>query len=317
MTSAQLSKLIIPKPFASDGSVTPIVATSEDMPNFSTGFPENFSAPHSGDGRYVARSMMNAVGNMATVNEHFRQGGGIYQFDADWAVANGGYAKGAILDFLNGTQLYKVMSLIDNNLVDYTGKQPSQAQADAGVTVGGVDGVHWIYCNVDQKVLYNEICDVPNFSWPGQKQDMQDVKFFSETFPIGYAKFARSGIIGFTGAINFTAYPIKLVIEESTTPSTTTVTEITTGGIGIVACKKLSDGTLPNPWTPDTPVGDLIYQRGCLATFSLNYTSGSPSKAYSFPQLKMLSVSAGDEYAFYIINFGGSVENSSMKIVLI
>ena len=289
MTSSELSKLLIPKPFAKDGTITPIVAVSEDMPNFSTGFPENFSAPHSGDGRYLARAMMNAIGNIATINEYFRQAGGIYQFDAAWVAANGGYPKGAVLDFLDGNKLYKVLSLVDNNTVDYTSV--------------GVDGTNWLYCNVDQEVKYSEICDVPNFTWQGETEyDSTAALFNGETFPIGYARFSRNGLIGFTGTIDFTSS----LTEKEADPEA--LTRKHTGGFGIVACKK-ENNKYPNPWNGTTE-GALIYQRGCLETYSWN------NKSYSIDDLTTLAVTAGDEYVFYILNFGGNVANSTMKIVL-
>lgn len=297
MTSSELSKLLIPTPFAKNGTITPIEAASEDMPNFLTGFPENFSAPHSGDGRYVARAMMNAVGHMATANEYFRQAGGIYQFDAEWARVNGGYPRGAVLDFLNGNKLYKVLSLVDNNLVDFTGKEPTAAQASAGITAGSVDGVNWLYCNVDQEVKYNEICDVPNFTWQGGLSSETTTLFNGETFPIAYFKPSRNGIISTTGTIDFTA----------TMNNDGEGIQHWSGGFAIVVCPKV-DGEFKNPWEVK---GTMIYQRGHTITYS---TTGI---SYNVEDLKTMNVYANQEYTIYILNFGGNVANSTMKIVVI
>lgn len=297
MTSSELSKLLIPTPFAKNGTITPIEAASEDMPNFSTGFPENFSAPHSGDGRYVARAMMNAVGHMATANEYFRQAGGIYQFDAEWARVNGGYPKGAVLDFLNGNRLYKVLSLVDNNLVDFTGKEPTTAQATAGIVAGAVDGVNWLYCNVDQEVKYNEICDIPNFSWQGEVDTTGSV-FHGETFPIAYFKPSRSGVISTIGTIDFTATDL--------TKSSATLSGWA-GGFAVVICPKVN-GAFKNPWEVK---GTMIYQRGHTVTYTYSGID------YSLNDLKTMNVTAGQEYTVYILNFGATVTNSTMKLVII
>lgn len=301
MIESQLTQFLIPKPFAVDGAIEHIVNESDTKPNFKTGFPLNFSAPHSAGGEYVARTMMNAVGNMATANEYYRQAGGLYQFNADWAVANNGYPRGAVLDFLDGTKLYKVLSLVDNNLVDYTGNIPTTEQETKGVVAGSVDGVNWVYCNVDQEVKYNEICNIPNFSWYGDPESaIIESTFDGDTFPIGYVRVPRDGYIQIIGTLTFTS---SLIRTSSST--------LKYGGFGIVACTKQTvsgETIIPNPWRVK---GTLVYQRGKLWTYQYGTID------YQETDITTMQVAAGQEIQFYVINRGGNVSNSDAKIVLI
>lgn len=301
MIESQLTQLLIPKPFAVDGVIEPILTESDDKPNFTTGFPANFSAPHSGGGEYIARKMMNAVGNMATANEYYRQAGGLYQFNADWAVENKGYPKNAVLDFLDGNKLYKVLSLVDGNLVDYTGKIPTPEQAAKGVVAGGVDGINWVYCNVDQEVKYNEICDIPNFSWYGDPESaIIESRFDGDTFPIGYLRVPRDGYIQIIGTLTFTSSIVRV-----------STADLRYGGFGIVACTKQTVGgkeVIPNPWTVK---GTLVYQRGKLWLYKYGTVT------YNETDIETMQVTAGQEIQFYIVNRGGNVSNSDAKIVLI
>lgn len=129
------SQLTYPRPFASLSDALAPIGDSQDADsiNFSDGFPSVYSAPKSNNGKFVTRGEINAIGNLATVNDFYRMCGGINKFNPEFAQKIGGYAQGAILEFYDGNVVKRVVSLVDNNLVDYTSV--------------GVDGVNWAYCD--------------------------------------------------------------------------------------------------------------------------------------------------------------------------
>ena len=138
--------VLMPMPFGADSDSNydiPSVVSETDAPSFQDGFPSAFSSPKSNNGQYVTRQQMNGIGNLATRYEFFRRVGGLNTFDADFAIEIGGYPKGVVLDFMYDNKLYKVLSLVDNNKVDFTGAIPTEAQATAGITQGSVDQCHF------------------------------------------------------------------------------------------------------------------------------------------------------------------------------
>lgn len=150
MTSSQIpSRIPIKRPFAEDGLLTSIADVDGDTLNYPTGFPSVYSVPASSGGKYLGRGDINAVGNIATNDLFYHKCGGLNTFDADFAAKVGGYPKGAILKFVNGTYVYDVISLVDNNKVDFTGAMPTTAQQAAGIVAGSIDNVNWMYCNRD------------------------------------------------------------------------------------------------------------------------------------------------------------------------
>lgn len=134
-------------PFA-DGVQTKTVvsADSSSLLSYQNGWGAAYASPASSGGKYVSRDDMNGFGNMATQNQFYFQAGGLNTFDQAFAHAVGGYPAGAVLDFLVGTTLYKVLSLKENNLVDFTGNLPGYSDIEQG----GVDGVNWEYVNMDK-----------------------------------------------------------------------------------------------------------------------------------------------------------------------
>lgn len=142
--------LMIPQPFASgdddhQAAFKPIdnEALTNDV-NFVEGFTPAFAAPGSQGGRYVTRQEMNAIGHLASVNEFRRQVGGIITFNQDLADKIGGYPMGAVLEYLDGLNYYRVISRVDNNMVNFNDV--------------GVDGVNWAYCErgfVSEEVIGN------------------------------------------------------------------------------------------------------------------------------------------------------------------
>jgi hypothetical protein len=151
-------KLIFPVPFAGgEGSeLTPIAleqiadATDAAKVNFFDGFPSSYSAPHENGGNFVTRGQLNAIGNLASKNEYFRMCGGINTFDPVFAQKIGGYPKDAILDYFDGVNLFKVISLEENNMADFRsgvfgGKWAKLGTNDVlqgSVIVGSIEGIY-------------------------------------------------------------------------------------------------------------------------------------------------------------------------------
>lgn len=148
-------RIAMPKPFAHDGLITPIVdiGDSTHPVNFADGFPSEYSAPHSQGGKYVTRGEFNAIGNLATRNDFYKACGGLNTFNAALASKIGGYPKGAVLQLLDNNVLKYVISLVDNNTVNFN--------------TAGVDGVNWMFCyeskheEVDEGLLEHiELTDI-------------------------------------------------------------------------------------------------------------------------------------------------------------
>ena len=151
MTSSEVpSRIPIKRPFAESGVLTPIADTDGNTLNYPKGFPSVYSVPASNGGKYLARGDINAIGNVATNDLFYHKCGGLNTFDADFAVKIGGYPKGAILDFVSGRYIHSVISLVDNNKVDFTGAIPTSSQASGGILTGSVDNENWAYCNRDE-----------------------------------------------------------------------------------------------------------------------------------------------------------------------
>ena len=127
-------RIAMPKPFAHGGLITPIadIGDSTHPVNFEDGFPSQYSAPHSQGGKYVTRGEFNAIGNLATRNDFYKACGGLNTFNAALASKIKGYPKGAVLQLLDNNVLKYVISLVDNNTVNFN--------------TAGVDGVNWMFC---------------------------------------------------------------------------------------------------------------------------------------------------------------------------
>lgn len=120
MTSSEMpSRMPMSCPFASRGETTTIGNVSDTSLNFPDGFPSVYSSPASLGGKYVTRADINAIGHIATNDLFYHKCGGINTFDTEFATAINGYPKGAILDYYNGYEYVKVISLVDNNMSDF------------------------------------------------------------------------------------------------------------------------------------------------------------------------------------------------------
>ena len=152
MTSAQVpSRIAIKRPFAESGLITPIQDASGNSVNYPQGFPSIYGVPASEGGKYVGRGDINAIGNVATNDLFYHKCGGINTFDAAFSAKVGGYPKGAVLQYLNGTNIYNVISLVDNNTFDF-------------VANNSIDGTNWAYCN--EKIASNEKITISELNSP-------------------------------------------------------------------------------------------------------------------------------------------------------
>jgi len=197
MTTSEIpQRIYIPKPYASgtNAAYTPVSENDNatDLPSFNLGFPSAFEHPGSGNGKYCTRGMINAIGRLATQNDFARACGGIVTFDPKLAVQIGGYARGAILEFLNGMEYNRVISLVDGNKVDFTGGTADAAYISAGVVNGSVDGVNWAYCG-SQFSASNILCKIGSIGATPRNSHI----------PIGGFCAPRSGIPYFEGNYSF------------------------------------------------------------------------------------------------------------------
>lgn len=284
-TDAGYSQLTIPQPFASasGAALTPISNTSSvETPSFPDGFPAVFSSPSSdANAKFILRGMMNAIGNLASKNEWYRQAGGIYTFNSAWATANGGYPNGAILDYIENGHYYKVMSLKDDNMVDFTDI--------------GVDGINWMYLNIDTTIDYSKltVCNVPDFEWPYKDAVTTGISYqYSDVFPIGIFTAPRDGTLTAVGYCKF-----------SVTSLTSDIQNYTGTGFAIAVC-----GSDTNPIETQSA---LIYARGNFNVPFVNPIS------YSYDGQKPYDIEAGTEYQIFIINRGATITESDLKVVLI
>lgn len=155
------TRTIMPCPFAGGegAALATIGQTSGDTVNFQQGFPSVYGAPASLGGKYVKRSEINAIGNLATNDLFYSKCGGLNTFDQAFCTAIGGYPRGAILDYIDNStfSLFKIMSLKDNNTtvpnknsidaitwtyLNVPGASPSHDNTIAKFTLSSVSGMH-------------------------------------------------------------------------------------------------------------------------------------------------------------------------------
>lgn len=136
------SYAILPKPFAVDGkkdaiNVEPTGTTPEHV-NYKEGFTEAYETPVDDGGLNIQRGEFNSLGYAMTSTAHFQQCGGYFTFNKKLSDAIGGYPMHAVLKDFSSGMLRDVISLVENNEVDFT---------DPGI---GVDGVNWKYLNTPE-----------------------------------------------------------------------------------------------------------------------------------------------------------------------
>lgn len=229
MTSAQFANskykpIAMPMPFGADdvnNYTIPGLVHSASSVNFPDGFPVAYSSPHSGGGKYVTRKEMNGIGNVASRYEFFRRVGGIVTFDPAFATAIGGYPQGIVLDFVDGMNVHKVYSAVDNNTVNFL--------------TNGVDGVNWVYMNQDKGSIETVLFAMD--SVPPEGYDT----------PLGIFKATRSGAIKVTGTIEKNTVETYTETLTGATASGTYQYYTLRGGYAILICS-LGTGSTPSDW---------------------------------------------------------------------
>jgi len=74
------------------------------------------------NGLWIKRADINGLGRLMTELVHYMQHGKLNEHKNTFSYLQGGYAAGAILDYWDGSWWYKILSLVDNNIVKPTDK---------------------------------------------------------------------------------------------------------------------------------------------------------------------------------------------------
>ena len=286
MTSAEAPKrLYIPQPFASaeGAALTEIEAATSNNVNFADGFPSVYEAPSSNNGKFVTRGEMNAIGNLASANEFARACGGIVTFDQRLATKIGGYPRGAVLEMLSGLDYARVVSLVDDNLVDFTGNSIDTTIVGNICKLGSVDGVNWAFCERGSVPDYQTVLEIPN------------IKFF------GNESSSWEEYVGV-----FTAPSDGTIVVLGNADITTQNVEANSCGIIIVAAPFTGETPPANPLSTQY---NHVYARGTLQidAGSIKYNSASVAPC---------SVTKGVKYAVFVLMNHASIENSTLKLAI-
>ena len=139
MATTLTTPQVIGQPFAASGDKTtlPETTTTAGAASLNKGLPPECSLAIADGGAYVRRTDLNGLGNLATSLNFFMQNGGQFTFNADVALAIGGYPLGAVLwYFPTASQGYAVRSLKNNNTDNFV------------TTPSKIDGVSWTYVSI-------------------------------------------------------------------------------------------------------------------------------------------------------------------------
>ena len=286
MTSAEAPKrLYIPQPFASaeGAALTEIEAATSNNVNFADGFPSVYEAPSSNNGKFVTRGEMNAIGNLASANEFARTCGGIVTFDQRLATKIGGYPRGAVLEMLSGLDYARVVSLVDDNLVDFTGNSIDTTIVGNTCKLGSVDGVNWAFCERGSVPDYQTVLEIPNIKFFGNESGSWEEY-------VGVFTAPSDGTIVVLGNADITAQSV----------------EANSSGFIIVAAP--FTGETP-PANPISTQYNHIYARG-----TLQIDAGSIQ--YNSANVAPYNVTKGVKYAVFVLMHLASIENSTLKLAI-
>lgn len=287
-------KFFIPRPFASGtgAAYTEIENTSSGNVNFEDGFPSQYSAPKANGGKFVSRGEMNAIGRMASQNEFYRACGCLNTFDPDLAMAIGGYPMYAVLQYREGTDVFNVISLKDNNMVDFTGSALTDAQIQAGISQGSVDGENWGFCNVETTRVKNvELLSLPTklYGLTG------DTETNGSLNPVGIFRAPRNGNATIVGDYN--------------------VFSSQNQACGVIVWNEFDTLASAQAWIPtSTNKGHAAFFMGNNNDIILNNAS------YGSGDIRPMSLTSGKYYSIFVgtrqlrIQSGGSEENLNSPI---
>ena len=287
MTSAEAPKrLYIPQPFASaeGAALTEIETATSNNVNFADGFPSVYEAPSSNNGKFVTRGEMNAIGNLASANEFARACGGIVTFDQRLATKIGGYPRGAVLEMLSGLDYARVISLVDNNLVDYTGGDPITENGNTTIS-GSVDGINWAYVTDVGNMHDLVLCEIGKI--PFYTDQLKQIPIVAN-YPVGGFCAPRNGIPYFSGDIKLTVKP-----------------DSATGAAGKCNMWLLEGGTSPSSLDGASPSTTTTG-----VTKSLIWTNIETSE--QIPSLK--SLTKGKYYSLWVELIDAGISDSTMKL---
>lgn len=126
------------------------------------GFGLSYTKHKTNGGRYVLRNQLNSLGKVGSIFQYKRKNGVVPTFNSEFAELIGGYPKGAILWNINQVEAFRVVSLIDDNKVDFTKR--------------GVDNVSWERLNTVSIDSTNIITDINKiFSYTGNLPGVQEL----------------------------------------------------------------------------------------------------------------------------------------------
>lgn len=319
MTAEQKpSRLYIPQPFASgDATVsadrTVIDTIAGDTLNFVDGFPSIYSSPKVLGGKSVTRGDINALGYLASVNEFYHRCGGLNTFDPELAMKIGGYPRGAVLEIIEDMDYHKVISLVDDNMVDFNGDPLTEQQVAAGVTLGSIDGVNWAYCEKGMIDSSMTVGSLPNYNWIGG--NLVEISTLSSFM----AKM--NGVLSFEGA-----YQLASTDNETYQKEDVSVTEngTTTQTIRETKTRDARNAAAPNispcgfmilctddiTHSPQLIKANVIYSRA-NASIAIGGITYSPSDQ------AVMEVVKGRRYALYLLCQNCDITNSDFKIKIV
>ncbi len=298
--NSKYGRLAMPCPFGDNDSanITSIAATplASDF-NFETGFKSSYSAPKSSNGKFVTRKEINAIGNLASRNDFYSMCGGLNTFDAAIATSIGGYPKGAVLEYIVGYKLYKVISLVDANKVDFI--------------ANGIDGVNWQYLNSNIPEINDEPIEIGNIA--------NSVSSAMEAIPLSVLLAKKSGVVFISETTELTGANSKSIKYYSTDVSaggTYSTKEFYGNALAykILTQDQLSSITYPSPSNMNgwkiMPSQGFISGAIADVKFTNNYSSSSLNVSTAIQTITQYStsipfISSGQYIAFcYLCGIG-------------
>lgn len=219
---------VLRTPFASQGDFNEVPQTNDQtqgLVSVAYGFPPITSLSVETEGGIPPkRRDMNGALNLLSTHNFSSQNGGIYTFNQDVSDAIGGYAKGAVLGYVDSNgDYFNVVSLKNNNTANFN-TNPSY--------IG--DGVNWKKISTD-KYMTNCLLEVPQ----NVKMELNNGTLTVKAGTVGYLK---------NGNTNTLSQDVSQTITTSDGDYFVFITSPTTISFGLTSTtyESLSEGiTLP------------------------------------------------------------------------